>query len=235
MSGIAVVSPHLDDAVLSCARHLEAHPGSHLVTVFAGGPKNVGRISDWDRAAGFTEGDDVMAARRTEDHSAASLLSATTCHLDYWDGQYRSSEFDYEGPDADAELIEVIAAELTIVVARLDVQVWLTPLGIFHSDHQLTAAACRRVARSRADKNWVIYEELPYWVEFPDSRQAAWLAAKDGEVRCGAEISVKRRSRRTSRKEELVGQYRSQVMALGHRRVKTVVNSTERYHEITIL
>ena len=35
---IVVVSPHLDDAVLGCARFLSAHAGATVVTVFAGNP-----------------------------------------------------------------------------------------------------------------------------------------------------------------------------------------------------
>jgi LmbE family N-acetylglucosaminyl deacetylase len=33
---LLVVSPHCDDAVLSCGSLLETHPGSAVVTVFAG-------------------------------------------------------------------------------------------------------------------------------------------------------------------------------------------------------
>jgi hypothetical protein len=34
---VAAVSPHLDDAALSCASHIAGHPGSWIVRTFAGG------------------------------------------------------------------------------------------------------------------------------------------------------------------------------------------------------
>jgi hypothetical protein len=49
-----VVSPHLDDAVLSCGRWLAAHPGTLVVTVFAGVPSNGNRLTDWDARCGFS-------------------------------------------------------------------------------------------------------------------------------------------------------------------------------------
>src|ERR1700732_2299673 len=65
---LTVISPHLDDAVLSCAQVLLAHPGSTVVTVFAGRPPD-GRWSSWDKAC-FRPGQDPMRVRQKEDRDA---------------------------------------------------------------------------------------------------------------------------------------------------------------------
>src|SRR5436305_15085471 len=81
---VVVVSPHLDDAVLSCARFMAAHPGCTVVTVFAGTPPAYPEpMRLWDEQSGFAPGDDVMDARRHEDCAALAVLDATPHHLDF--------------------------------------------------------------------------------------------------------------------------------------------------------
>src|SRR5262249_20683360 len=71
LARVIVISPHPDDAVLSCGRFLAAHPGVQVVTVFAGVPA---RYPDppgrWTVLSGFGAGDDVVRARRAEDDDA---------------------------------------------------------------------------------------------------------------------------------------------------------------------
>src|SRR5579872_2478636 len=86
LAPVGVVSPHLDDAVLSCGQLLGARPKSHLVTVFSSGPSKVRPLPDWDQMSGvFSPGDDVMAIRRQEDDEALSLMSGTGHRLGFWD------------------------------------------------------------------------------------------------------------------------------------------------------
>jgi LmbE family N-acetylglucosaminyl deacetylase len=232
VSGLAIVSPHLDDAVLSCARRLETHPASHLITVFAGGPERVQSVSAWDRSAGFTEGDDVMAVRHGEDDAAARILQGTTHHLPYWDGQYRRPEHGYTGPEGSPDLIDSIATDLSALVERLDVHEWLIPLGISHPDHRLTAAACRKVAMAYPEKTWMVYEELPYRFEEPQWRKSAWQVLEGDLVPGGATTKIRRRFPDTSKKRESITQYGSQAKALGPRRIGRIMRSTERYHRV---
>ena len=82
MPTFGVISPHLDDAALSCSLLLLEHPGSVVVTVFAGGPPHVDPLSGWDVACNvFRPGDDVIARRRAEDAEACELLKASPVHL----------------------------------------------------------------------------------------------------------------------------------------------------------
>jgi hypothetical protein len=161
-----VISPHLDDAALSCCLLMAAHPGSYLTTVFADGPVSVRPLTPWDRAARyFTDGADVMGTRRAEDARAAALIQATARHLPYWDRQYRNDRYGYHGlPDGD--LPDAIAEDLLRQDPAADA--WLIPLGLGHPDHRLAADAALIAA-----ERWLpfqpvyLYEELPYAVEDP--------------------------------------------------------------------
>jgi len=169
MSGVLnVISPHLDDAALSCCLLMAAHPGSYLTTIFADGPASVRPLTPWDRAARyFTDGADVMGTRRGEDTKAAALIRATARHLPYWDRQYRNDRYGYTGLP-DRELPEAIAEDLLRQGQDLAADGWVIPLGLGHPDHRLAAdAALIAAGRWLPFQPVYLYEELPYAVEDP--------------------------------------------------------------------
>jgi len=53
---VAVISPHLDDAVFACGELLAARPGSVVITVLAGRPPRDLPLTPWDAASGFHAG-----------------------------------------------------------------------------------------------------------------------------------------------------------------------------------
>lgn len=223
---LGVVSPHLDDAALSCAQLIAAHPGSHVVTVFAGGPASMRPLTTWDRLSGcFADGDDVIGARRREDERAAAVLGATCHHLDLWDRQYRSGAYGHH-PIGDAELAAQITGQLAALAARLHVDAWVVPLGIGHGDHEAVGAACLALAR-RLDRPFYVYAELPYRRERPQAvaqavRQVGaggFYLRADGELRPGGSRRVKLSAIRC---------HRSQLQALGRRRVLRALVGPER-------
>jgi len=148
---IFVVSPHLDDGVLSCGQRLAASPGSIVLTVFAGSPPTDQPITEWDRASGFEPGTDPMAARREEDRRALAVLGAEPIWLGFLDAQY-----------GDPPSIESVASQIEAVVAQADCDRVFIPLGLFHSDHELTHLACLRVAGDHPQTEWVAYAEATY-------------------------------------------------------------------------
>src|SRR5947209_1461232 len=85
------VSPHLDDAVLSCGALIARCAAARIVTVFAGRPHHwdAAAVTEWDAACGFGPGDDVVGARREEDEQACAVLGATAVWLGFVDGQYQ--------------------------------------------------------------------------------------------------------------------------------------------------
>lgn len=159
-----VLSPHLDDAALSCSLLLAANPGSYVTTVFAAGPSSVQPLTPWDQGAKyFPEGADVTGVRRGEDISATALLRATAIHLTYWDRQYRNECYRYQGL-ADEDLPAAIAAALASRQPRARAVAWVIPLGLGHPDHRLAAEAGLILAAGEADDVF-LYEELPYAAE----------------------------------------------------------------------
>ena len=67
-----ILSPHLDDAVLSCW-HVLTQPGEVVViTVFAGVPTGLTAPAWWDRYTGATDSGERVRERIEEDSAGAS-------------------------------------------------------------------------------------------------------------------------------------------------------------------
>jgi LmbE family N-acetylglucosaminyl deacetylase len=149
------LSPHLDDAVLSCAGRIQRHVARGervvLLTVFS--------HADSDDASGW-------AARRREDERAASLLGAEPRWLGMVDAPFRDAAyagFDFDvlsGPHAPGDDVwrERVADRLREEIEALRPTTIYAPLGVGdHVDHRLVfeaAAALHPAPR--------FYEDHPY-------------------------------------------------------------------------
>lgn len=151
-----VLSPHLDDAVLSCGQVLAANMDSKVVTVFAGAPEGT-VVTDYDQRSGFTSAQDAVQVRRAEDTWAGGLLRYTSVHWDFLDGQYGQRQ----DPDE-------IGNQIRLVLDRHREELILAPLGLAHQDHELLARIVHEVVNPRLT-NLVLYEDLPSRVLFPES------------------------------------------------------------------
>lgn len=167
---LVVLSPHLDDAALGCAERLAACPGAVVVTVFAGRPPPSLRLTEWDAAAGFREGDDVIGVRRAEDAAALRLLGATPVWLDFLDAQYGAT------PD-----VSTLTAAIDRALAAGAPATVLIPLGLFHSDHALVHEAALSCARRGDGRRWVAYEE-PMYRLLPEARARRFAALRGAGV-----------------------------------------------------
>src|SRR3712207_8859213 len=82
---VAVVSPHLDDAVLSlgASMHAAARRGARVeaVTVLAGDPASTTPADDSNRRAGFATAGEAARLRREEDRRACTAVRATPTWL----------------------------------------------------------------------------------------------------------------------------------------------------------
>ncbi|MBW8826763.1 MAG: PIG-L family deacetylase [Acidobacteria bacterium] len=163
---LLVVSPHLDDAVLSCGGVLGAHPGSTVLTVMTAGPDRWGPPTEWDRSCGFRAGDDVMATRKGEDREALTLLRAAPVWLDVVEGQYSPPP---DGP--------TMAAAVASTIERLGARVVLQPLGLVNDEHITIADALFETSLPGVDR--YAYADLPYRYTEPElfERRLAELAA----------------------------------------------------------
>lgn len=146
-----VVSPHLDDAVFGCGRLLAMFPGSTVATVFAGRPPSPFPLTEWDSAAGFHPGDDVVGARREEDRHALAHLAAEPVWCDFCDSQYHCPA-----------TLEQVREELAQLLMRLAPRSVFIPLGLFHADHRLTHEAARALVAEFPNLDWYAYEDVAY-------------------------------------------------------------------------
>ncbi len=153
---IVIVSPHLDDAALGCARLMAVHPGVTVVTVFAGNPPQYpDPMRLWDVQSGFAPGDDVMETRRKEDYAALGVLDATPRHLDFIEHTYNAGDV----PVAP----EVLVTQLVPALTELEPTVVLAPFGLANPDTDVTHRACL-LARDQLDAevSWWCYEDTGY-------------------------------------------------------------------------
>ncbi len=172
MYDIIYLSPHLDDAALSCggqiAQRTRAGHAILIVTLFTGDPPP-GPLSRF--AALLHErwelGDRGFAPRREEDEHACVALGAACQHWGLPDCIYRH---DAAGANlyptweditagvhpADETLIESIRERLTGLPAAATV---VAPLGVGgHADHRLT----RQAAERWRGADLLYYEDYPY-------------------------------------------------------------------------
>jgi LmbE family N-acetylglucosaminyl deacetylase len=186
----------------------------------------------------FRPGDDVMGMRAVEDDHAMAVVGAQPHRLGFWDEQYRA------GPPVrharvrklaarrrqakidDPAVVARIEAQLADLVPQVPVRTWFIPLGLWHGDHKKTAAACLRLAARLTDRQWVVYEELPYRLEVPDQvDQGRRHLEASGFT--AAEVAIDEPSGQ-GRKQEMVNAYRSQLPCMGHR-VEVAVTNPETF------
>ena len=172
------LSPHLDDAVLSCGgtihRQVQAAKRVVVATFFTATPANPAftphtreLMARWDR------GEDPMAVRRREDMEALDALGAKALHLPFLDCVYRTGrdgaalypeKDDIFGPlhpeedDMDQAMLEgllnavPLSSQMTIAA----------PLGAGrHIDHLLVRKAAIALQRAM-DRQVHFYEDYPY-------------------------------------------------------------------------
>jgi LmbE family N-acetylglucosaminyl deacetylase len=197
---LLIASPHFDDAVFSCGRLLDAHPGSIVVTIFAG-PQPAGQsLTEWDRAAGFQEGDDVMAQRCREDSHALASLGSHPVRLGFHDSQYRRAVSRGAVQQALQNVIQVLRPHALFL-----------PWGLFHSDHALVHQAGMRLRPYFTEFPWFLYEEA-FYRRIPD------LLAEHVARTRSAGLHIKRvtipSAGSAERKAAAVAWYRSQLKAL---------------------
>jgi LmbE family N-acetylglucosaminyl deacetylase len=173
------ISPHFDDAVLSCGGLIyeQTRQGIpvEIWTVCAGdpppGPLSVmaqGIHAVW----GTGTAEETVALRREEDAAAAAVVGADTCHFGVPDCIYRRS------PEGNLLYIDDVFVALDPIEAGLSAEiaaalaeelrpddVIVCPLTVGgHMDHKLTRAAVELLQRPIR-----YYADIPYLLDHPDA------------------------------------------------------------------
>lgn len=164
---LVVVSPHLDDAVLSAAVQL-MRPGAHLVTVCTGAPPEGTPPADWDQLTGAADAVSRVQERLVEDDRALATLGVrSTTRLDFPDAQHIPDVA--ERPTQEA-LVAALRPHLTGAA-----EVW-APAGIGgHLDHLATRDATIEAASAGTAVHH--YADIPYSLGpgWPELEVDTWL------------------------------------------------------------
>lgn len=210
---LLVLSPHPDDAVLSCGGLLVQHEDALVVTVFSGDAP-APRQSALARLASPEQ-------RRVEDAQAMELLRCEHQAMGYPDAVDRRGAEGQPLYTTMPELFGVVANPDAALCSEIQAsikeqisgRILLCPLAVgAHVDHQLCAHVGRRLA-AEGHSVW-FYEDAPY--VFPETgsqlqSDSALLAARRmrANIRGTWDLAIQ-----TSSKEEIVACYSSQIDAL---------------------
>jgi len=206
------LSPHLDDAVLSCGGRIwqQTRAGERVlvVTIFADAPAPGALLSPFAQElhARWRHLADATARRREEDLTALALLGAKAVHWPYADCIYRQTpdgRFPYACEEAlwgqvdpaENELVTELAARIAALPPNRDdadarTSIIYAPLGVgHHVDHQIVRrAASSMLASQVSGRELVYYEDYPY-AKDPRAVQSA-LEIGPGEMQWRAELTL---------------------------------------------
>jgi LmbE family N-acetylglucosaminyl deacetylase len=213
-----VVSPHLDDGVLSLGASIAAWARSgarvELLTVLAGDPSSNAPAGGWDSRAGFATEGDASRSRRREDARACAILGAVPVRLDFG-----YQDYERHGDEAD------VRAALADVVGDADAAL-LPGSPLTHPDHEWVVRTLGD-ASLRA-RRLGFYLEQPYGLRSGDQTTPPWLDVALGTRLAFADSGTVLRDRIA--KLRALRAYASQLplLALTGRRAATLARRPER-------
>ena len=173
---VVILSPHLDDAALSCGGLLHAlrDKVSTLVVSISCGTVRIA-AADGSFKVSSRKGHVSARTRRREDIEAMHSVDTDFVHLSFPDGIYRRSPLTgrliyrnaretWIAPRIDdmghIEELYLVLRRLCLDLGRI---LLLSPMGIgHHVDHQIAAQVAVRMAATNAGAELLFYEDFPY-------------------------------------------------------------------------
>jgi LmbE family N-acetylglucosaminyl deacetylase len=206
-----ILSPHLDDAVLSCWHVLAGPADVEVVNVFAGIPPAGAAPGWWDRASGSDDSAAAVRTRIEEDRDALASIGRRAVNLDFLDLQYRRDGTDE--PALAAALREHVPRSALVYVPAAFAggggqQGLPTRTDHPHPDHTAVREAGR--ALSADGYEIVLYADLPHASFGNRARWPESAPELDGRAPEPRGLSAEE----FERKLAAVRRYRSQLDAL---------------------
>lgn len=224
------LSPHLDDAALSCGGMIAEQTGrgerALVVTLCTSAPAAEGPFSDlaleFHREWGLAP-DQVVAARLREEQAAVALLGADSLWAGMLDAIYRHPAA-YHGrntlfgtPAPDDPLLPAARDYLAELRARLPAASFYAPLGVgSHVDHLLTHEAAS-----------VLGPGLLYYEDFPYAARPGAIERRLAQVAAPLEPIIVPLGHGLERKIAAVLTYASQLAELAHSQLDRPVADEE--------
>ena len=213
MTHVVVISPHLDDGIMSVGGTIRLLKMlgvcTKVVTLFAGDPSWVGPPSIWDAKRGTDTAAEAFAFRRAEDRAACASIGAKPVWLPFLDGSYVSQH----DPD------EVWRSLQPHLVGTTAVMVPGVPL--CHPDHLFATELL--ISRLDASIPLLFYAEYPYALRprylpgFIRGRVPIDLTRLLGEPLVRRSVLLDARGRAAKRRA--VACYQGELKRLGGRRL----------------
>ncbi|WP_238342737.1 PIG-L deacetylase family protein [Polaromonas vacuolata] len=176
---VVILSPHLDDAALSCGgllNFLNGREASPLVISIYGGNPTPIKAKDGSLRVPQRKGHVNPRLRRREDVAAMRAANADFVHLGFADGIYRRSPLSnafiyrharerWESPRIDdlghVEELFLVLSRLCLGLGRI---LLVSPMSIGrHVDHHIVALVALRLAEQGV--SLIFYEDFPYVVD----------------------------------------------------------------------
>ena len=235
---LLIVSPHLDDAALSCDALLRRSDATDVLTVFAGSP-DPPQHGFWDELCGFRDSAEAIQARRAEEEAALRDDVTRLTFLDLAEAQYVDAR-----SDSDAEAVAAAVAAWTGEGSSATVALpagagwtvrgvprpllrvvrdWRGPLP--HPDHVFVRDAVLPAVPNETAV--VLYEEFPYALAGAADGAVARVAARHGRTVHAHLVEIDR-----ERKARRISAYASQIPHLtkaGRLDEPSLLPESERY------
>jgi LmbE family N-acetylglucosaminyl deacetylase len=174
---VVVLSPHIDDAVLSCTGLLSALDGLAprlVVTLYCGNPESPRPEAPGQKARQRARrGHAAPSVRRREDLAAMRYLDCDWVHLGFPEAIYRRSptmgHLIYRHPRqkwtrpnvADSAHMEELFLVLRRLCGNMGPRLLVSPIGIgHHVDHRICGLTALRLASPHT--RVIFYEDFPY-------------------------------------------------------------------------
>ena len=250
---ILVLSPHLDDAALSCGALLERPGPITVYDVFTQRPEPE-QVTDWDTRCGFAGSNEAMDARWAEEHVAFDGSQHLFAAIDLLDGQYRPGARDERDTAHLARAIDgwiaTNAGDGPMIVAlpvgagtphgvppTLPVRWRARRAGTFAFTNSLDHVWVRDTAlehlRDRPDLTIWLYEEYPYQFAMGGHRVVPAIETWLGRTAALRVLPVERAA-----KARRVAAYESQLELLfrstSTRALERALPRVERYWELLV-
>jgi LmbE family N-acetylglucosaminyl deacetylase len=210
-----VISPHIDDAILSAGGWLLSMPGYKVVVnVFAGIP-SAGMRTHRDALSGCSSSRAAMQLRHLEEKEIMSKLGVEFINLKFLDGQYRQQPHS-ANMTAIIESIQELLRDLKAQHPGHNCLIVLapSPLSTTHSDHTIASHAVMQIAEH---SSWI---HLLFYSDFPYTRTAMHVHQNVAELTTDIQQHVQCKVQRIqvplspaviTAKKQLIGMYKSQA------------------------
>lgn len=150
---IAVLSPHLDDAVIDCWSLITRPDEVEVVNIFTGSP-DPGVVAYWDRVSGADDSAARQSERVEEDRLALDRANRRPANLGFLGFSYRNGRAEPSFAELDTALASHIPAVSAVYAPAA--------LGSMHPDHEVVRAYA--LAMAAQGFQVILYADVPYCV-----------------------------------------------------------------------